>query len=45
MKRVRANNCALCYDGIITDIYSVIQGIVNVPAQGSECTQSKTSVM
>jgi len=42
---VRANNCALCRDGIITDIHSTIQGIVNVPALGSECTQSKASVM
>lgn len=48
MKRVsvRANNCALCHDSIITDVHPATQGIVNVPAlrADGEHTQSKASV-
>lgn len=45
MKRVsvRANNCALCHDSTITNVYPATQGIANVPGAplGIEHTQSK----
>jgi len=45
MKRVsmRANNCALCHDSIITDVYPATQGIANVPGAplGIEHIQNK----